>query len=257
MRRQPPDQPAVSAPARSLPLAGATNFRDLGGYCGHEGRRVRWRRLFRSDHLAELTEQDAAVLAGLGIRRAFDFRGAQERVARAYDLPGVRQYALSIEPTVVQRMESLLSEGQPLTAADTVALMQQTYRDFVTDNTQRFAELFAYLLASDEPLVFHCTAGKDRTGFAAALILLALGVSHEDVMHDYLLTNQLYRMPRVTSSRAPREVLEVLWRVQHDFLEAALRQVNVEWGGLPDYFERGLGLGLAAQTRLRAMYLQD
>lgn len=180
------------APSRSLPLAGATNFRDLGGYVGHGGRAVKWRRIFRSDHLAGLTPEDQALLADLGVARAVDFRGQAESAAYAYALPGVQYHPLHIEPTVVQRALELQRAGRQLTAQDAVGLMQDTYRGFVHDNAPRFAELFRLLLASDAPLVFHCTAGKDRTGFAAALILLALGVPRDVVMHDYLLTNALY-----------------------------------------------------------------
>ena len=163
-------------PDRSLKLAGASNFRDLGGYTGADARPVRWRRLFRSDHLAALTPQDAEVFTSLGVTRVFDFRGRDERAAVPYELPGVAQHPLPIEPTVVQRMKDLLDAGQAVTPAHTVELMQETYRAFVHDNAARFAALFQHLLDSDAPLVFHCTAGKDRTGFAAALILLALDV---------------------------------------------------------------------------------
>ena len=218
-------------PDRSLRLSGASNFRDLGGYAGAQGLPVRWRRLFRSDHLAALTADDAETLRRLGVTRAFDFRGVHERAAVPYELPGVTQVALPIEPTVVQRMKDLLDAGEAVTPAQTVGLMQQTYRAFVHDNAPRFAGLFAHLLESDAPLVFHCTAGKDRTGFAAALILLALGVPREVVMQDYLLTNDFYRMPALDESRAPRAVLDVLWRVQADFLDAALHTVDEDYGG--------------------------
>ena len=169
----------MPTPSRSLNLTGATNFRDLGGYPGQDGRLVRWRRLFRSDNLAGLSTQDLAVLTELGLTRAFDFRGVNERADASYDLPGVVQHSLSIEPTVVQSLRALMDTGRRLTEPDAVALMQQTYRAFVHDNASRFGELFTHLLDNDAPLVFHCTAGKDRTGFAAALILLALGVSRE------------------------------------------------------------------------------
>ena len=243
------------APERSLGFAGASNFRDLGGYAGAGGLPVRWRRLFRSDHLAGLTPQDAQQFQRLGVTRVFDFRGEQERAAVPYELPGVTQHALTIEPTVVQRMKDLLDAGETITPERTVALMQQTYRGFVHDNADRFAELFAHLLADDAPLVFHCTAGKDRTGFAAALILLALDVPRPVVMHDYLLTNAFYRMPAAHDSRAPREVLQVLWRVQEDFLNAALDIVEQEDGGVRGYLSRQLRVGEAERQRLQALYL--
>lgn len=103
-------------PTRSLPLAGATNFRDLGGYVGHGGQAVKWRRLFRSDHLAGLTPEDQALLADLGVARAVDFRGQAESAAYAYALPGVQYHPLHIEPTVVQRALELQRTGRQLTA---------------------------------------------------------------------------------------------------------------------------------------------
>jgi len=244
-------------PPRSLNLTGATNFRDLGGYAGLNGRTLRWRKLFRSDHLAALTPQDLATFSSLGVTRAFDFRGAAERLAVPYVLPGVVSHSLAIEPTVLMRMKERLELGQPLTAQDTVGLMQETYSAFVHDNSPRFAELFGHLLESDAPLVFHCTAGKDRTGFAAALILLALGVPRPVVMQDYLLTNELFQMPHSPPGLASKEVLDVLWGVQAGFLETALQVVEADYGGMPAYLEKTLGLGPRERDRLHRLYLQS
>ena len=247
---------SASTPSRSVPLAGASNFRDLGGYAGAGGRRVKWRRIFRADHLAALTAEDRAHLAALGIARAVDFRGEHERAVLGYTLPRVEQHVLTIEPTVVQRAQQLLQAGHALTAREAVGLMQDTYRGFVGENAPRFAQLFALLLASDVPLVFHCTAGKDRTGFAAALVLLALGVPRDVVMQDYLLTNTLYRRPEGLAGPAPREVLEVLWRVQEDFLNAALDSVDRHPGGFDGYLAGVLDVHDAERLRLEALYLE-
>ncbi len=241
--------------SRRLALSGSSNFRDLGGYIGRDGRRVRWRRLFRSDHLGELTPDDIALLSGLGLARVCDFRGAQERLAQACVLPGVAVHALSIEPTVVQGMQSLLAAGRALTAQATVDLMEQTYRDFVLDNTPRFAELFGHLLENDTPLVFHCTAGKDRTGFAAALVLSALGVPRTVVVQDYLLTNDYYRQPKAAAGFASQEVLDVLWKVQASFLDAALQTVATGYRDVDTYLDKALGLDRAKRARLEALYL--
>ncbi|QNP47639.1 tyrosine-protein phosphatase [Diaphorobacter aerolatus] len=242
---------------RTLNLAGASNFRDIGGYQGQDGKLVRWRRLFRSDHLAALTEQDTLALADIGVSRALDFRGDAERAALAYAIPNVRYHALSIEPTVVQRAKEMVLAGEQMTAPIAVSLMQDTYRAFVSHNARQYAELFEHLLEDDRPLVFHCTAGKDRTGFAAALILLSLGVPRPVVMEDYLLTNALYRRPASFNNGAPDEVLNVLWRVQEDFLEAALQAVDADHGGLGQYLERQLGVGEKERARLAELYLTE
>jgi protein-tyrosine phosphatase len=243
-------------PTRSLQLTGATNFRDLGGYAGHGGRAVYWRKLFRSDHLADLTPDDLAMIDNLGVARVFDFRGKTERLAQACAIPGAVVHSLAIEPTVVQGLKTLVDAGQLVTVDNTVGLMQQTYRDFVLDNSPRFAEFFGHLLADDAPLVFHCTAGKDRTGFAAALLLEALGVPRPVILQDYLLTNDFYQMPTANPAGLPQEVMNVLWRVQANFLDAAFEVVQADFGSVPRYLKEALGIDAQAQARLEALYLQ-
>jgi protein-tyrosine phosphatase len=226
-------------------LTGSTNFRPV-----HTLRPV----LFRSDHLGALDADDARQIRDLGITRVLDFRGVHERESAACKLPGVTVHSLPIEPTIVQRLNEMRSAGAPITAADVAAHMQDTYRGFVRENTTRFAEFFAHLLASDEPTVFHCTAGKDRTGFAAALVLRAVGVGEEEVMHDYLLTNERLAFPAESRYGLSREVMEVLWRVRPEFLVASFDEVDARYGSLDTYFQRGLGLGLGERARLRALY---
>ena len=246
----------MSTPSRLITLSGATNFRDLGGYVGRDGRPVQWRKLFRSDHLGTLTPQDIAVLSGLRLSRVADFRGVAERAEQMCAMPGVAVHSLAIDPTVVQAMKDLQTAGRHLTAQETVRLMEHTYHAFVHHNADRFAALFALLLESDDPLVFHCTAGKDRTGFAAAMILLALGVPRDVVMQDYLLTNSCYRMPDPSGSVLPREALQVLWRVQEEFLNAALKAVDADFGGIQHYLVNKLRVGPREQSRLADLYLQ-
>lgn len=245
-----------SHPDRLIPLQGVSNFRDLGGYVGDGGRPLRWRQLFRSDHFGALTDADRAQLAMLGIARSFDFRGVNERAATPYHLPGVVQHPLSIEPTVVQRLQDLAAAGAQVTVPVVQDLMADLYRALVLDQSHRFQALFDHLLVADAPVVFHCTAGKDRTGVAAALILLALGVPRAVVLQDYLLTNQHYRHPPLPQSDTPIDVLKVLWRVDDSFLQAALQTIDGQPGGLPAYLVQRLGLGPAALATLRARYLQ-
>lgn len=242
-------------PDRVWPLQGASNFRDLGGYPGRGGAPVRWRKLFRSDHLGALTDADQAALAGLGLARTFDFRGVAERAATPYRLPGVTQHSLAIEPTVVQRMDELTAGGRTLTAPVVEALMKDLYRALINDNAARFAELFHHLLQDDAPAVLHCTAGKDRTGVAAALVLLALGVPRELVLQDYLLTNELMPLPPQLHGNAPPEALAVLWQVQQDFLDTALAIIDADHGGVERYLRQRLGVGTAALNTLAARYL--
>lgn len=243
-------------PDRAWRLQGASNFRDLGGYAGDGGRPLQWRRLFRSDHLAGLTDDDRARLAALGPATAFDFRGDAERAATPYDLPGLTQRSLAIEPSVVQRMQDLVAAGQTLTAPVVADLMADLYRSLINDQARHFAALFEHLLQTDQPVVFHCTAGKDRTGVAAALILLALGVPRDQVLQDYLLTNALYQHPPLPHSETPADVLAVLWRVQASFLDAALQTVDDGHGGIDRYLQERLGMGRAEREALARRYLQ-
>lgn len=241
---------------RVLRLRGASNFRDLGGYDTQNGRQVRWGRLFRSDHLGRLTAEDEVLLAALGVQRVLDFRGEQERAAVPNRLAAAQHHALGIEPTVVQRLHDLAAAGQRLSEAVAVELMKELYGALVNDQAHRYAEFFEHLLDTDTPLVFHCTAGKDRTGFAAALTLHALGVPREVVLQDYLLTNALYQPPPLPPTDTPHEALAVLWRVQTEFLEAAYEALDADHGGMDRYLEQRLGVTEAARRALAQKYLE-
>lgn len=227
-------------------LASSSNFRPVG---------LRpLRHLWRSDHLGALDTQDAAQIQALGIRRVLDFRGVDERTAAACRLPDVTVHSLPIEPTIVQKLVDLVAAGERLSGADVAEHMRDTYRGFVRHGTPRFAEFFGHLLESDQPTVFHCTAGKDRTGFAAALLLKAVGASDDEVLRDYLLTNERLLSPEISRLGLSPEASQVLWRVQPDFLQAALDEVDRQYGSLEAYLREGLALGQPERERLRGLY---
>jgi len=234
----------------SIHIPTVANFRPIGA----AEPRGALRNLYRSDHLGALDDGDAREIAALGITRVLDFRGLQERASAACRLSGVTVHSLPIEPTIVQKLAELVAAGHRLSGADVTALMQETYRGFVRHNSGRFAEFFAHLLASGEPTVFHCTAGKDRTGFAAALLLKAVGASDDDVMHDYLLTNERLVPPQESRMGLPPEAVQVLWRVQPDFLRAAFEEVDQRHGSLEAYLRGVLALGPRERERLQALY---
>jgi protein-tyrosine phosphatase len=244
------------SPARHLNLAGASNFRDLGGYPAKDGRTVRWRQIFRSNHLGHVTEADIVVLRGLGLRSAFDFRGTEERVAAICGLEEIAVHSLPIEPTVVAALRARLAQGIALSSDDALEVMRDSYRNYVRYNTPSFRALFAHLLGDHAPLVIHCTAGKDRTGFACALILQALGVPDEVIAHDYLLTNRFYRRDASASSDLPDDVRQVLGSVETSFLAAAYEAIAADYGDLESYFSDGLGVGARERETLRARYLE-
>lgn len=237
-------------------LQGASNFRDLGGHAGLDGRRVRTGQVYRSDHLAGLTPDDHRALQALQLTHSLDFRGVTERAALPCALPGAAAVSLAIEPTVVVRVQVLLERGEVPTEAETVALMCQTYRGFAHEAAPTYARFFRHLLEQPTPVVFHCTAGKDRTGFAAALLLGALGVGRDAVLADYLLTNRLYRRSPLVEARGPEHVMDVLWQVQPAFLHAAFDAIDTDFGGLPRYLEGPMGLGPRELDRLRERLLE-
>src|SRR5260370_22283303 len=242
------------SPGRHLNLAGASNFRDLGGYPAKDGRKVRWRQIFRSNHLGHVTEADIAVLRGLGLRSAFDFRGTEERVAATCGLEEIAVHSLPIEPTVVAALRARFAQGIALSPDDALEVMRDSYRNYVRYNTPSFRALFAHLLEDHAPLVIHCTAGKDRTGFACALILHALGVPGDLIAEDYLLTNRFYRRDPSSSSDLPEDVRQVLGSVETSFLAAAYDAVGADYGDLEAYFRDGLGLGARERATLQVSY---
>jgi protein-tyrosine phosphatase len=245
------------SPARHLNLAGASNFRDLGGYPARDGRAVRWGQIFRSNHLGHLTEADIEILRPLRLKNAFDFRGTEERVGAMCGLAEIAVHSLPIEPTVVASLRARLADGVPLSSADAVDVMRESYRNYVRYNTPSFRALFAYLLGDRAPLVIHCTAGKDRTGFACALILHALGVPDDLIAQDYLLTNRFYRRDPSASSDLPEDVRQVLASVESSFLAAGYDAISADYGDLDNYLSDGLGLGPQERARLEARYLES
>lgn len=258
MSAQAPAEAPPGIPSRVIPLEGASNFRDLGGYATADGARLRWRRVFRSDHLGALTAADHQTLAALRIARAFDFRGESERAAAPYAIDGITHHPLTIEPTVVQRMTAWRETGRPLDAATATRMMEDLYRGLVNERADRFTEFFGRLLVADEAVVFHCTAGKDRTGVAAALLLHALGVPDDAIVEDYLLTNAVYRRPELLHRRTelPEDVLQVLWGVQPGFLAAAFAEIASGHGSVDRYLAERLGVGPAERDVLRRRYLE-
>jgi protein-tyrosine phosphatase len=137
-------------------------------------------------------------------------------------------------------------------------MMRDSYRDYVRDNTDTFRQLMVHLLEDHAPLVIHCTAGKDRTGFACAMILRSLGVAEDVVVEDYLLTNTYYRIDAATekSIPLPADVKAALISVEASFLDAAFDTIREDFGDLDSYIAQGLGLGRNERAELQARYLE-
>ncbi|MFF3072281.1 tyrosine-protein phosphatase [Kitasatospora sp. NPDC057936] len=282
---------------RSLGLRGAVNARDLGGCRTADGRVLRPGTVLRSDGLNHVTEDDLNALRALGLRRVVDLRSLDEvREAGPDRVPGLpvpelardlpAGTALTVEPDAEDgvtlhhlpvfapdfdiyvtlrdaladrspaRQRALLGDGRA------AAMMTGLYRWFVTDRLarERFADVLRLLAAPDgPPLLFHCTAGKDRTGWVSALLLTALGVDREAVVADYLLTNEraapvVARVMDDFGTRGlmhePRLLLPV-FRADAAYLTAAFEEIEAGWSGFGAFWHDGLGLDDGVLAGLR------
>ncbi|WP_238945400.1 tyrosine-protein phosphatase, partial [Allofranklinella schreckenbergeri] len=143
---------------RHIPFKGISNFRDLGGYRSRDGRKVRWRVLFRSDRLSDLQYEDQESFNRLGVRHSIDFRSEAERQNSDYAIKSLQRTVLPIEPYVTQTLHRMIELGQTLDVATAHQLMAQTYEAFVQRNTKQYRAFFDVLLTQDAPVVFHCTS---------------------------------------------------------------------------------------------------
>ena len=240
----------------TLRLEGAPNFRDLGGYTNKHGKSVKTGLVFRSDHLGKLTPTDCQKLQSLNDQAwlVLDFRGTQERQTQVCTIPDAKVVSLSIEPTVVQILSDMLAKGMDVSAETTVELMQDTYRHFVLQHADRFKAFFDALLSHpNHNVVFHCTAGKDRTGVAATLLLHALHVPMPTIWHDYLLTNK--RLKHLPYFESAPQVAQVIQTVQPAFLQAALDAIHQHHADMDTFLHQALDLNDAKRQQLADMLL--
>ncbi len=246
-------------PERRLPLEGAVNFRDLGGYETADLRRVRWRTVFRSDALSALTPGDHATLRDLGVRLVCDLR-----------LPGERKHAPNALPddATIERLEpGFIPRGtlDMLAALRAGTLHGEAIIEEVTthywhmprDHHATFAMILRRLAEpASRPAVIHCTSGKDRTGFTVALVLLALGVPRETVFEDYLLTNDYRRdVTRLLNLPLSESDMEILTSARRGYLETALKSMVDLSGSTDAYLREAVGVDDTLRTNLRAALL--
>ena len=240
-----------------VPLAGGSNFRDLGGYRTRDGRTVRRGAVFRSAHLGGLTDDDRTALARLGVRTIVDLRGVAEAAETPHLIDGLpcRVVGAHIEPGVGERIRGAVADGTA-TPHLMMEFLTDHYRDYPRRCAPGFRTLFATLSdGTHRPLVFHCTAGKDRTGFASALLLSLLGVPWETVMEDYLRTNDLWTGHIGRYPELDIDTRAAIVEARTPYLEAAFDVVRGDFGGPEAFAERALGLDAAARLRLQAELL--
>ncbi|WP_108822403.1 tyrosine-protein phosphatase [Dysgonomonas sp. Marseille-P4361] len=239
---------------RHLPMTGGYNFRDLGGYRTQEGKYVKWGKIFRSDDLHNLTKDDLQYLAEIPIVSIVDFRSEEECTQLPDKNPSSvkENYKLSISPGNLMNAFSLSKED--ITSEKIDSLMKEMNILLVTDPDciDRYKKFFELLQSdSDTPLMFHCSAGKDRTGMGAALILSALGVDEQTIMKDYLLSN-VYLANKYSKIKAENPNLSSLFEVKSEFLQAGLDRIKKDHGTVENYLTKVLNVDIA---KMREIYL--
>jgi len=251
---------------RRLPLQGAVNFRDLGGYATAAGRRVKWGRVFRSDHLSGLTDRDMNFLKGMQFHSVCDFRTSAEAQRRPDLFPGngPAKYIhlpighLRFDPTTI---------FQKLKKGDTSWLTREFLIEGYILNIEKSAavwgEVFKRLAdAGHLPLVFHCTGGKDRSGTCAALILLSLGVSEKIVIHDHGLSNVYIRdvvngiYAKFESAGIDPKEIAPYFSAPRYCIEAMLSHLRKKYGSAVDYLKSKAGITEKMLKRIRENLLE-
>ena len=262
--------PAHPVPGTQLDFAGGTNFRELGGYEADEGKHVKWGQIWRGIPTCKLTgEADRAKLDALGLRLILDLRSVEEakkepdyvpdgaRLVQICGLCAEDGHEIAFAPGDIDRLMASAPEGYDVPRV--------LYRRMLTGN-KAFKELFRALEAGETPILFHCSAGKDRTGVAAMLILLALGASDETICADYAQTNVCRRaeIEAVMQEHADEIAADPSCRnhyyrmagVEPEIAPFVLDTIRSQFGSAENYLEAEYGLTPARLMRLRRMYLE-
>lgn len=246
-------------PMQRYCFRGAPNFRDLGGLATADGHRIRPGLLFRSDSLADLTSDDLALFATLGVRSIIDLRDKQERNRKPNRLPdhvNIRQHAIGFLP---MGAHGHLSSLGPESTADTVhRMLADFYEQFALAHTPSYMRMFEALLDVDAlPAIIHCTSGKDRTGFGVALLLTALGVGRNEILADYLQSNYAPRDIRfMLRDDIPDATVRALMSVRSDYLDTAFEAIAELWSSTERFLIEALGLSTERQMQLRTLLLE-
>ncbi len=237
---------------RLLPMEGGYNFRDLGGLQNKDGKIIKWGKLFRSDDLNNLTNADLNYLSSIPLTTIVDFRSTQE-IDMAPDLlprSVTNDFELSISPGNLMdgnnfityssdQVDTLMMQLNVLLVADSLSIAQY----------KKFFELLQE--QKDLPLLYHCSAGKDRTGMATALILFALGVDQTIIMNDYLSSN-VYLSGKYSQYVDKYPNLKAFFEVKKEFLKAGIDYVIKEHGSVENYLTQVLNVDL---NKMKDIYL--
>lgn len=266
---------ADAVPGTLLPADAVPNLRDIGGYRTTDGKRVRLGLVYRSTALDRATESDLTRLQDRGVRTVFDLRTAAERAASPDRLPiGASEVDLDVmadapgaTPARIGELSSQPQKASKLLArADVGAVFGTAYRGLVSLPSAKasYRDLFLRLAGGESlPALYHCTTGKDHTGWATAALLLLLGVPEQTVAEDYLLSNDylMAGLKPVLDGFAAKggdpEALRPILGVKEEYLRAALDEMHEHYGSIERYFSEGLGLDADVQQQLRTTFLES
>jgi protein-tyrosine phosphatase len=229
---------------RRIPFEGACNCRDLGGLNTTDGRRTRRGVVYRSDALATLSVADQAALAELGVRAVYDLRTTEERARypNRLPVPPPAQHPFGFLPRGNPEMFEGVNSGA-WSPAQTRQSMLGQYERLILDHTDCLAKVYRGLLRDDGiPAVVHCASGKDRTGIASAVLLLAVGVDRDAVVEDYVISNFQRRPVELFVGGAPSEAVEQIMCASADYITHALATAERSFGSFDDFLAQGVGL---------------
>ena len=249
---------------RLLPMDGAHNTRELGGYKTVDGKSVKWGMLFRSDKLSSISKTDEEYLKYLGISKIIDFRSEGEKTEDPDIIPAGIDYVempINVDGAMRPKIEAVL-KGE--TDKEVKSFLIDANREFVNDYTNVYENFLRSLIDDGKPTLFHCTAGKDRAGFAAAITLIALGVSREDVIADYMKTNaftkerieeMLSQIKLMSLYQTDVEILRPLLGVEQIYIETAFEAAENKYGSLENFIKKGLNISDIDIKNLRNQFL--
>jgi len=256
---------------RIIPLQGVRNFRDFGGWTAGEGARVRRGRLFRSGHFSGATPEDWRALEPLSIEAVADLRRSTERARDPSDWPADwRVEVIASDDAHLGEAPHIrfLTETETITEDATRGYMMGSYRRIPFEpGHQAVFKTFMRRAAEGRRVVAHCAAGKDRTGVLCALTLSALGVPQDQVIEDYLMTNEAVELDKVLPTiakrmnaalnlRAEPQALAPMIGVQPDFLDSAFDEIESRSGSVDAYLDSELGLTDERREALRKALLE-
>ncbi len=235
-------------PKRHITLEGAFNFRDLGGYSTAQGRKTRWGMVYRTDSLERLTEKDLSNLAERNIKSYIDFRTLAEKEKAPDKRVCTLQACFELE-TKSGNMIDL----QSIKDGRGYDVMLEVNRNLVREDQPGYTKFFSILQdKKNAPLLFHCTAGKDRAGLAAALFLSSLGVPRETVFADFMLSAK-YILGKYGAAMEKHPVLKPVLTVEPEYIEAAYNIIDAEYNGVESFLQKRLSVNL---DLMREMYTE-